>query len=141
MDVRLKENVDMTVTNKVVVFSLLGLSVVAADYVVAHKEAQPLLNCQQALDNDSFFTLSHLSSSKAMSNTFQATNLHTDIAKTKSQQLADYSQCLIREDNSVSWSDWFFSWQDSPTFHYLDLLELLTPVDNSDNGGSHPVKH
>lgn len=101
MDVRLKENVDMTVTNKVVVFSLLGLSVVAADYVVAHKEAQPLLNCQQALDNDSFFALSHLSSSKTMSNTFQATNLHTDIAKTKSKQLADYSQCLIREDNSA----------------------------------------
>ena len=130
----------MTVSNKVVVFALLGLTVATVDYIVAHKKAQSLLACQQFTDNDSFFALSNMSSSSSISNTFQTSNIQLDLAKAKSKQIADYSKCVTKADNSVSWMDWVFSWQDSPTFHYLDLLELLTPVDANDNNApSHPV--
>lgn len=125
----------MAVSNKVVVFALLGLSFVAVNYVVANKDASFDLDCQ-SIENDSLFKLKEMSSS----NTVSPDSVHLKSVKSKSLQISDSSECINDADNNVSWMDWVFSWQDSPTFHYLDLLELLTPVESRDSAHSHRVK-
>lgn len=126
----------MTVSNKVVVFALFGLSFVAVNYVVAHKDASLELACQSIGENKSLFKLTEMSSS----NTLSPDSVHLKSVKLKSQQITDSSECINDPENNVSWMDWVFSWQDSPTFHYLDLLELLSPVENRDSTHSHTVK-
>lgn len=126
----------MTVSNKVVVFALLGLSFVAVNYIVAHKDANFDLTCQSIGENDPLFKLTEMSSS----NTLSPDSVHLKSVESKSLQIADSSECINDADNNVSWMDWVFSWQDSPTFHYLDLLELLTPVESRDSAHSHTVK-
>lgn len=126
----------MAVSNKFVVFALLGLSFVAVNYVVANKDASFDLACQSIGENDSLFKLREMSSSHTVS----PDSVHLKSVKSKSLQISDSSECINDADNNVSWMDWVFSWQDSPTFHYLDLLELLTPVESRDSAHSHRVK-
>ena len=90
----------MAVSNKVVVFALLGLSFVAVNYVVANKDASFDLACQ-SIENDSLFKLKDMSSS----NTVSPDSVHLKSVKSKSLQISDSSECINDADNNVSWMD------------------------------------
>ena len=135
----------MRVSNNVVIFALIGLAVVSVDFYLAHQQSDTPSHCQQIADNDSVFALTNMASiasQGSLNSSLSQSSMKNDAVNLKSTQLSNYSQCITQSDNSVSWMDWVFSWHDSPTFHYLDLLELLTSSGDSHGhaGQSSPIK-
>ena len=129
----------MTISSKVVAFALFGLSALTIDYIVAHQYTAGDQICAVA-NNSLIFS----SVSEPQPDSLHPTALQLRTAKAKSQRLASLTDCLSPEEKSVSWVDWVFSWQDSPTFHYLDLLELLSNNNDDSSHGSgqpSPVKN
>ena len=86
--------------------------------------------------------MASIASQGSLNSSLSQSSMKNDAVNLKSTQLSNYSQCITQSDNSVSWVDWVFSWHDSPTFHYLDLLELLTSSGDSHGnaGQSSPIK-
>jgi hypothetical protein len=121
----------MAVSNKVVVLTVFALSLVASDYYLAHQQAN---DCRVNVDPDVLFSFNQLS------HDFEAnTSLSLPVKPSvtiNQRSIEQLSQCLEPQHNSVSWWDWVFSDAHSNTFHYLDLLELITP-DNNDYSNNH----
>lgn len=126
----------MVISNKVVAFAILGLVIVAGDTYLAHKQNS---ECAVFTDVGSMFDITQLSSNNISAYSFNGiTSPNIEINATAQKRL---NQCLAAQQNQVSWWDWVFSDSDSGTFHYLDLLELLTPNNNdySSGGSSRPT--
>jgi hypothetical protein len=146
----------MTVSKNVVIFALIGTAVVSVDLYLSHQESAAPSHCNQYTEQnvkqysiqntaqDSVLSLTNLaaiSSYSTVSDSLSESSLKQELVEVTAKQLSDASRCEQQSDHSVSWMDWVFSWQDSPTFHYLDLLELLSSGDSHGNAGqTSPVK-
>lgn len=146
----------MTVSKNVIIFALIGTAVVSVDLYLSHQESAAPSHCNQYTEQnveqystqntaqDSVLSLSNLaaiSSYSTVNASLSESSLKQELVEVTAKQLSDASRCEQQSDHSVSWMDWVFSWQDSPTFHYLDLLELLSNGDSHGNAGqTSPVK-
>jgi hypothetical protein len=154
----------MTVSKNVIIFALIGTAVVSVDLYLSHQESAAPSHCNQYTEQnvkqyseqyseqysiqntaqDSVLSLTNLaaiSSYSTVSDSLSESSLKQELVEVTAKQLSDASRCERQSDHSVSWMDWVFSWQDSPTFHYLDLLELLSSGDSHGNAGqTSPVK-
>lgn len=131
----------MTVSKNVVIFALIGLAAVSVDLLLDRHFSHSQIECQQLNAQGSSLALTNMAA-LANHHTISGSLQHSmttqqDNTVTQSTHLKGGSQCNNSSEHSVSWMDWVFSWQDSPTFHYLDLLELLTSH-NDDNSHGHP---
>jgi hypothetical protein len=122
----------MAVSNKVVALTVFALSLVASDYYLAHQQAK---DCRVIADPDVLFSFNQLSHDFA-SNTSLSLPVKPNITVNQ-RSFEQLSQCLEPQHNLVSWWDWVFSDAQSNTFHYLDLLELITP-DNDEYSSNSP---
>ena len=124
----------MVISNKVVAFAIFAVAAVGIDSYLAHSKTK---DCYAFLQNDTMFSITDVHTSMLVLNPISSVTRSAapvELSKTAQKQL---NQCLAAKQNQVSWFDWVFSHSDSGTFHYLDLLELLTPNNDSDyNSGS-----
>ena len=127
----------MYISNKVVGLSLIAVAVVAVDFFAADSTTSHQ-KCIELTSSTSVFVIPNLTpnTSSFSQQMNQATFGSVPQAKIEPLSKAQIERCLAPEQNQVSWLDWVFSDSDSATFHYLDLLELLTPNRNDDNAGS-----
>lgn len=142
----------MIVSKYVVIFALLGSTVLSVDLYLTHQQSTIPTYCNQLVEQDSILpktNVTAVSSRSDLSNSLSESSLQHALEKKLEQQLVgitstqltQQTQCVPQSEHSVSWMDWVFSWQDSPTFHYLDLLELLSSGDSHGNAGqTSPVK-
>lgn len=125
----------MVISYKVVAFAVFAVAVVGIDSYLAHSKTK---DCYAFLQTDSMFSLADVETSTLTSNPMSSATRSSapiELSQTAQSQL---NQCLAAKQNQVSWFDWVFSNSDSGTFHYLDLLELLTPNNDSDYSSGAP---
>lgn len=128
----------MVISNKVVALAVFAVAVVGIDSYLALSKTD---DCYAFLQTDSMFSLSDVHSTSLVYNPLSSItrpSIPAELSQTAQKQL---NQCLAAKQNEVSWLDWVFSDSNSGTFHYLDLLELLTPNNDNDyssGGASRP---
>lgn len=121
----------MTTSNKVVGLSLFAVLVVAIDFVSAWKQ-QDQRACEPSPDFSAAFVIPNLAPASHSLNE-QFNNLHPGQNVAHMSDSLSTQQCLQPEYHQVSWYDWLFSDADSATFHYLDLLELISSSKDREN--------
>lgn len=129
----------MNVSKNVTLFATIGVTALAANIFVNVQQSQTQTQCEDL--SKAMVALSYVAQSN-VSNALSSADIKLDTVKLNTKIQAEYNQCIAQSEHSVSWKDWIFSWQDSPTFHYLDLLELLSSDNKNHNRGEHasPVK-
>lgn len=127
----------MYISNKVVGLSLAAFAVVAIDFFATSSDSSKQ-RCLELATSSSVFVIPNLTpnTSSFSQQINQATFGSAPQTKIEPLTKAQIERCLAPEQNQVSWLDWVFSDSDSATFHYLDLLELLTPSQGDDNSSS-----
>lgn len=126
----------MNVSKNVTLFATIGLTAVAVNTFVGVQQSQTQTQCADL--SSAIAALSYVAQANA-SNSLSGADIKLETVKVNTKIQADYNQCIAQSEHAVSWKDWVFSWQDSPTFHYLDLLELLSSDNKSHNSGDNPT--
>lgn len=130
----------MYISNKVVGLSLVALAVIAVDFLLSDLSMSKKESCVNVLPDvsSSAFVIPNLTpdTSSFSQRMNQASFGSMSNTKLEPQAKAQIEYCLAPEQNQVSWLDWVFSDSESATFHYLDLLELLTPQPNDDGSST-----
>lgn len=129
----------MNVSKNVTLFATIGITAVAVNTFVEFRQTQTQTQCAEL--SNAMVALSYVAQANA-SNSLSSADIKLDTVKLNTKIRTEYNQCIAQSEHAVSWKDWVFSWQDSPTFHYLDLLELLSTDKKNHNRGEHstPVK-
>ena len=127
----------MYISSKLVGLSLIAVAAVAVDFFATDFTASNQ-KCLEPTSSSSEFVIPNLtpntsSFSQQMNQARFGNAPHTKVEPLGEDQIEG---CLAPEQNQVSWLNWVFSDNDSATFHYLDLLELLTTNRNDDNSSS-----
>ena len=127
------------ISNKVVALALLCWTLVSIDSYMAHRQYNQIPNqCKAFVSSNNVVIFNAMPEGFNAYQINAANALSAELSPTASKQL---QQCMASVSNSVNWWNWVFSDAESGTFHYLDLLELLTPdsdFDGFDNARPSP---